>query len=275
MGCRRQCLLFPLTLVITRGLLLWRCFFNLKFKLTKTPSLHHLLVKMPPLTRNSKNHSSSSSTTTLKPPQDCPNIHNDFLSPLKQNSAEKRSLVCGISRSGSGSRSAKCPVFRNNVVGVHEVSTPRRSLRLSLLQDPNTNQLVNNKTSNCKSDDEGVWSSNKGKGEVETSDRRGVVIGLKASNARESAVGIYETKKLEIATVDNKRKRRRKRAEEATNRDVEGWTKDQEMALQRAFFTAKPTPNFWKKVSKLVNLFSFILLFSASLIFFSPFPDCA
>ncbi|KAJ6373450.1 hypothetical protein OIU76_027732 [Salix suchowensis] len=207
---------------------------------------------MPPLTRNSKNHSSSSSTTTLKPPQDCPNIHNDFLSPLKQNSAEKRSLVCGISRSGSGSRSAKCPVFRNNVVGVHEVSTPRRSLRLSLLQDPNTNQLVNNKTSNCKSDDEGVWSSNKGKGEVETSDRRGVVIGLKASNARESAVGIYETKKLEIATVDNKRKRRRKRAEEATNRDVEGWTKDQEMALQRAFFTAKPTPNFWKKVSKLI-----------------------
>ncbi|KAJ6673759.1 hypothetical protein OIU85_012736 [Salix viminalis] len=207
---------------------------------------------MPPLTRNSKNLSSSSSTTTLKPPQDCPNIHNDFLSPLKQNSAEKRSLVCGISRSGSGSRSAKCPVFRNNVVGVREVSTPRRSLRLSLLHDPNTYQFVNNKTSNCKSDDEGVRSSNKGKGEVETSDRRGVVIGLKASNARESAVGIYETKKLEIATVDNNRKRRRKRAEEATNRAVEGWTKDQEMALQRAFLTAKPTPNFWKKVSKLI-----------------------
>ncbi|KAB5513681.1 hypothetical protein DKX38_027587 [Salix brachista] len=124
-------------------------------------------------------------------------------------------------------------------------------------------------------DHEGVWSSNKGKGEVETSDRRGVVIGLKASNARECAVGIYETKKLEIATVDNNRKRRRKRAEEATNRDVEGWTKDQEMALQRAFFTAKPTPNFWKKVSKLVIFFSFILLFSASLIFLSPFPDCA
>ncbi|KAH8481357.1 hypothetical protein Peur_067562 [Populus x canadensis] len=188
---------------------------------------------MPIHTRNSKNLAEK--------------IHNDFLSPQKQNPAEKRSLVCGISHSGSGSRSAKFPVFRNNVVGVREVSTPRRSL----LQDPNTNQLFNNKTSNCKSDDEGVSSSNKVKGEVETSKRRGVIIGLKASKARVSAVGICETKKLEIATADNNH-RKRERAEGANKRAVEGWTKDQEMALQRAFFTAKPTPNFWKKVSKLV-----------------------
>ncbi|KAF5961008.1 hypothetical protein HYC85_002217 [Camellia sinensis] len=33
---------------------------------------------------------------------------------------------------------------------------------------------------------------------------------------------------------------------------VNGWTKDQESALQRAYFTAKPTPHFWKKVAKLV-----------------------
>ncbi|PNS91884.1 hypothetical protein POPTR_018G000700v4 [Populus trichocarpa] len=188
---------------------------------------------MPIHTRNSKNLAEK--------------IHNDFLSPQKQNPAEKRSLVCGISHSGSGSRSAKFPVFRNNVVGVREVSTPRRSL----LQDPNTNQLFNNKTSNCKSDDEGVSSSNKVKGEVETSNRRGVIIGLEASKARVSAVGICETKKLEIATADNNH-RKRERAEGANKRAVEGWTKDQEMALQRAFFTAKPTPNFWKKVSKLV-----------------------
>ncbi|KAL9375995.1 hypothetical protein Peur_030115 [Populus x canadensis] len=188
---------------------------------------------MPIHTRNSKNLAEK--------------IHNDFLSPQKQNLAEKRSLVCGISHSGSGSRPAKFPVFRNNVVGVREVSTPRRSF----LQDPNTNQLFNNKTSNCKSDDEGVSSSNKVKGEVETSNRRGVIIGLKASKARVSAVGICETKKLDIATADNNN-RKRERAEGANKRAVEGWTKDQEMALQRAFFTAKPTPNFWKKVSKLV-----------------------
>ncbi|GKU98715.1 hypothetical protein SLEP1_g11681 [Rubroshorea leprosula] len=33
---------------------------------------------------------------------------------------------------------------------------------------------------------------------------------------------------------------------------VQGWTKEQEVALQRAYFAAKPSPHFWKKVSKLV-----------------------
>ncbi|KAJ6861934.1 hypothetical protein NC652_038918 [Populus alba x Populus x berolinensis] len=192
---------------------------------------------MPIHTRNSKNLAEK--------------IHNDFLSPQKQNPAGKRSLVCGISHSGSGSRSAKFPFFRNNVVGVREVSTPRRSL----LQDPNTNQLFNNKTSNCKSNDDGVSSSNKVKGEVETSNRRGVIIGLKASEARVSVVGICETKKLEIATADNNN-RKRERAEGANKRAVEGWTKDQEMALQRAFFTAKPIPNFWKKGNYVVCFIS-------------------
>ncbi|KAA0036365.1 uncharacterized protein E5676_scaffold255G003480 [Cucumis melo var. makuwa] len=32
----------------------------------------------------------------------------------------------------------------------------------------------------------------------------------------------------------------------------QGWTKEQEVALQRAYYVAKPTPQFWKKVSKLV-----------------------
>ncbi|KAI3519347.1 hypothetical protein L1887_08381 [Cichorium endivia] len=31
-----------------------------------------------------------------------------------------------------------------------------------------------------------------------------------------------------------------------------GWTKDQESALERAYLQAKPTPQFWKRVSKLV-----------------------
>ncbi|KAK1440647.1 hypothetical protein QVD17_06476 [Tagetes erecta] len=33
---------------------------------------------------------------------------------------------------------------------------------------------------------------------------------------------------------------------------TQGWTKDQEFALERAYFEAKPTPHFWKKVSKMV-----------------------
>ncbi|XP_061362556.1 uncharacterized protein LOC133306274 [Gastrolobium bilobum] len=33
---------------------------------------------------------------------------------------------------------------------------------------------------------------------------------------------------------------------------AKGWTKEQELALQTAYFTAKPCPYFWKNVSKLV-----------------------
>ncbi|XP_071712891.1 uncharacterized protein [Rutidosis leptorrhynchoides] len=32
----------------------------------------------------------------------------------------------------------------------------------------------------------------------------------------------------------------------------EGWTKEQELALERAYLTANPTPHFWKKVSRMV-----------------------
>ncbi|KAM1073940.1 hypothetical protein ACFX14_018952 [Malus domestica] len=53
-------------------------------------------------------------------------------------------------------------------------------------------------------------------------------------------------------------RRKRKREEENGKREeegvgvVQGWTKEQEFALQRAYLIAKPTPHFWKKVSKLV-----------------------
>ncbi|KAL5988395.1 hypothetical protein ACLOJK_036159 [Asimina triloba] len=33
---------------------------------------------------------------------------------------------------------------------------------------------------------------------------------------------------------------------------LDGWTEDQEAALQRAYFSARPSPQFWKKVAKLV-----------------------
>ncbi|GFZ18876.1 homeodomain-like superfamily protein [Actinidia rufa] len=53
-------------------------------------------------------------------------------------------------------------------------------------------------------------------------------------------------------TDDNEIGVKRKRNEVAEGCGfVKGWSKDQELALQRAYFAAKPTPNFWKKVSKL------------------------
>lgn len=41
----------------------------------------------------------------------------------------------------------------------------------------------------------------------------------------------------------------------------QGWTKEQEVALQRAYYVAKPTPQFWKKVSKLVFPAILLLIF--------------
>ena len=43
------------------------------------------------------------------------------------------------------------------------------------------------------------------------------------------------------------------------------WTKEQDMALRKAYFTARPSPHFWKRVSKMV--FSlYIICFSGSFI---------
>ncbi|XP_015963120.1 uncharacterized protein LOC107487056 [Arachis duranensis] len=44
------------------------------------------------------------------------------------------------------------------------------------------------------------------------------------------------------------KRKKRKRGKET----AEGWAKEQELALQRAFFSVKPSPHFWKNVSKMV-----------------------
>lgn len=46
--------------------------------------------------------------------------------------------------------------------------------------------------------------------------------------------------------------RRKRKREDGVVGIRQGWTKEQEVALQRAYYAAKPTPQFWKKVSKLV-----------------------
>ncbi|XP_050376714.1 uncharacterized protein LOC126794106 [Argentina anserina] len=46
-------------------------------------------------------------------------------------------------------------------------------------------------------------------------------------------------------------RRKRKRGEDDV-KVAKGWTKEQELALQRAYLLAKPTPGFWKQVAKLV-----------------------
>ncbi|KAK7252469.1 hypothetical protein RIF29_36426 [Crotalaria pallida] len=51
----------------------------------------------------------------------------------------------------------------------------------------------------------------------------------------------------DVVEVGVKRKRKRKREKEA----AKGWTKEQELALQRAYLAAMPSPHFWKNVSRL------------------------
>ncbi|KAH9605125.1 hypothetical protein KSS87_000456 [Heliosperma pusillum] len=45
---------------------------------------------------------------------------------------------------------------------------------------------------------------------------------------------------------------KRKRKQAGLQIKDQGWSNEQETALQRAYFTAKPSPHFWKRVSKLV-----------------------
>ena len=80
-------------------------------------------------------------------------------------------------------------------------------------------------------------------------------------NEREICVGMKavrvegrESERREICDrnedVGVKRERKRKSGEGGDG-IVKGWTREQKLALQRAYFSAKPSPNFWKKVSKL------------------------
>ncbi|XP_021732817.1 mis18-binding protein 1-like [Chenopodium quinoa] len=45
---------------------------------------------------------------------------------------------------------------------------------------------------------------------------------------------------------------KRRRKQDVLQGNSQGWTKEQEVALHKAYFSAKPSPHFWKKVAKLV-----------------------
>ncbi|KAL4378707.1 hypothetical protein GQ457_02G015740 [Hibiscus cannabinus] len=126
-------------------------------------------------------------------------------------------------------------------------STPglRKSSRLisgSLSNKPEENSSFQTKKaeSRRKTSVNGVLSDEENR-EVERKERT-IVIGLKAvpvegkESERNEAFGVNRKRKPDVEADGN----------------VQGWTKEQELILQRAYFSAKPTPNFWKKVSKLV-----------------------
>ncbi|GMI67228.1 hypothetical protein HRI_000392100 [Hibiscus trionum] len=87
------------------------------------------------------------------------------------------------------------------------------------------------------------------KGEPLDENKRGMEKKKRAISVESERRDVSEN--AEDAEVKRKRKRERK-PKDGGDAVVQGWTREQELALQRAYFAAKPTPNFWKKVSKLV-----------------------
>lgn len=60
--------------------------------------------------------------------------------------------------------------------------------------------------------------------------------------------------------VEVRRKRNQVEEDHGNHGTVQVWTKDKELALQKAYFAAKPTPRFWKEVSRMVICYSLVPL---------------
>uniref|UniRef100_A0A5B7B5S1 Myb-like domain-containing protein n=1 Tax=Davidia involucrata TaxID=16924 RepID=A0A5B7B5S1_DAVIN len=83
------------------------------------------------------------------------------------------------------------------------------------------------------------------------------VVKLEKRKTRSSLISSVVTEGgREEREIDKGRKEigvKRKRNQVGEGHEIiQGWTKDQELVLQRAYLAAKPTPHFWKKVAKLV-----------------------
>ncbi|KAK8693144.1 hypothetical protein V6N13_070738 [Hibiscus sabdariffa] len=105
-----------------------------------------------------------------------------------------------------------------------------------------------NKSEGSKSVEPTNVESGKIKGEPLDENKRGV-----ERKERDISAKRKKTERRDVSgnAQDAEVKRKRKHKDEGSA-VPQGWTREQELALQRAYFSAKPTPNFWKKVSKLV-----------------------
>ena len=96
------------------------------------------------------------------------------------------------------------------------------------------------------------------------------IVRKRERRTRRSSISPDIVEGAERMAKDIGKNRKRKRDEEDRGMTKE-WTKEQELALQRAYFVAKPTPNFWKKVSKLVFFYFFDSMACNFLFFFVLF----
>lgn len=166
-------------------------------------------------------------------------------------SEKTRKSDIGLSSGGLSSGSSKSPSSNCSIEGVGGL---RRSQRVSNQRNVDDEHVKN--SGSAKSSDK-VDLTDDGKAE------RGVIsceyiVGKRERHTRGSSIGpeafIAKGEERKAKEIGVKRKRKR---DEEDNGISKGWTKEQELELQRAYFAAKPTPHFWKKVSKLVFCCSF------------------
>ncbi|RDY11294.1 hypothetical protein CR513_04066, partial [Mucuna pruriens] len=170
-----------------------------------------------------------------------------FLSQQDHNTpnpkSAKRSVSAKKPQNGAvGSR--RSPRLNNEVVGFPSL---RRSPRLNNGKaEAKENRVVSGEGFGGERKKE----RNREKVEVKTQENRVV------SDRGRKKEGVGE--RVEVKTTENRvvldegfggGAKKRKRGGEEIGK---GWTKEQELALQRAYFAAKPSPHFWKNVSKLV-----------------------
>ncbi|XP_061336897.1 uncharacterized protein LOC133283977 [Gastrolobium bilobum] len=147
----------------------------------------------------------------------------------KKSLVESRNCTVGLRRS---------PRLNNGVVGF---SSLRRSPRLSN-HKPHGNEQMDKKSS--KSDEFSCDSAKSRK--------------VKGSEAKTKENSMVTDEALAVEGGGKGKARNGDRIEVGVKRKrggeeiAKGWTKEQELALQRAYFAAKPSPHFWKNVSKLV-----------------------
>ncbi|OVA10254.1 hypothetical protein BVC80_1173g20 [Macleaya cordata] len=153
--------------------------------------------------------------------------------PLKTNSEENAEKI--------GKKSVKFVRSRTGRIdGVEGIQGLRRSSRFSNLE--NTHVFVGGKTGENKPNGvNGESTQLMEPGLTDFADRE-------ISPAMTPKAEGEKKKRIVNGGIEDKRTNNNREE----NCGLEGWTKDQELALQRAYFAAKPSPSFWKKVSKLV-----------------------
>ncbi|PNX95628.1 hypothetical protein L195_g025711, partial [Trifolium pratense] len=84
--------------------------------------------------------------------------------------------------------------------------------------------------------------------------RKTIVLGLKCesggANEKRKRGGNEIVEELKKEPVEGGVKGKRKHG---CGEIAKGWTKEQELALRKAYFTTKPTPHFWKNVAKMAS----------------------